>query len=87
MQRAHVHGRTCRSAAEQGERSVAALRQNAAACILAHVHPSGVADPSAADELTTRRLRDALALVDIRVLDYFIVAGGETLSFAERRLL
>jgi DNA repair protein RadC len=64
-----------------------ALRHNAAAVILAHNHPSGVAEPSHADELITRRLREALALVDIRVLDHLIVAGGDTLSFAESGLL
>lgn len=64
-----------------------ALAHNAAALILAHNHPSGVAEPSRADELITQRLRDALALVDIRVLDHLIVAGPETLSFAERGLL
>jgi DNA repair protein RadC len=64
-----------------------ALRHNAAAVIIAHNHPSGVAEPSYADELITTRLREALALVDIRVLDHIIVAGGETLSFAERGLL
>ena len=64
-----------------------ALKQNAAAVILAHPHPSGVAEPSQADELITTRLRDALSLVDIRVLDHIIVAGGDTTSFAERGLL
>jgi DNA repair protein RadC len=64
-----------------------ALRHNAAAVILAHNHPSGVAESSQADELIPRRLREALQLVDIRVLDHVIVAGGETLSFAERGLL
>lgn len=64
-----------------------ALAHNAAAVILAHNHPSGVAEPSQADELITRRLREALALVDIRVLDHLIVAGPDTLSFAERGLL
>jgi DNA repair protein RadC len=64
-----------------------ALRHNAAAVILAHNHPSSVAELSQADELVTRRLREALSLVDIRVLDHLIVAGGETLSFAERGLL
>jgi len=64
-----------------------ALRHNAAAVILAHNHPSGVAEPSQADELITRRLREALALVDIRILDHLIVAGGTTLSMAERGLL
>jgi DNA repair protein RadC len=65
----------------------AALAANAAAVIFAHNHPSGVAQPSHADELLTRQLREALALVDIRVLDHFIVAGPQTLSFAERGLL
>ena len=65
----------------------AALRNNAAAVIFAHNHPSGVAEPSQADELLTRCLKEALALVDIKVLDHFIVAGRATLSFAERGLL
>jgi DNA repair protein RadC len=64
-----------------------ALARNAAAVIVAHNHPSGVAEPSQADELITRRLRDALALVDIRVLDHLIVAGPDVISFAERGLL
>lgn len=64
-----------------------AMAHNAAALILAHNHPSGVAEPSRADELITLRLRDALALLDIRVLDHLIVAGPETLSLAERGLL
>lgn len=66
-----------------------ALLRNAAAAILAHNHPSGVAEPSAADELLTRNLKQALALVDVRVIDHFIVAAGNTppLSFAERGLL
>lgn len=64
-----------------------ALRRNAAACILAHNHPSGVAEPSAADELITRKIRDALALVDIRVVDHVVVAAGGSVSFAERGLL
>jgi len=65
----------------------AALRQNAAAVIFAHNHPSGVAQPSQADELLTRNLRDALELVEIKVLDHFIVAGAHAISFAERGLL
>ena len=66
----------------------AALANNAAAVILAHNHPSGVAEPSSADEMLTRNLKSALALVDIRVLDHFIVAGNaQPLSFAERGLL
>jgi len=64
-----------------------ALRHNAAAVIFAHNHPSGVAEPSSADELLTRSLKSALALVDIQVLDHFIVAGTATASFAERGLL
>lgn len=63
-----------------------ALQRNAAAVILVHNHPSGVAEPSQADELITQRLRDALALVDIRVLDHLIVAESIT-SLAERGLL
>ena len=64
-----------------------ALQVNAAALILAHNHPSGVAEPSQADELITVRLRDALALVDIRVLDHIVVGGGSCVSFAERGLM
>jgi len=64
-----------------------ALARNAAAVILAHNHPSGIAEPSQADELITGRLRDALALVDIRVLDHIVVGDGSTVSFAERGLL
>ncbi len=65
----------------------AALKANAAAVIFAHNHPSGVAQPSQADELLTRNLKEALALVEVKVLDHFIVAGNQTLSFAERGLL
>lgn len=65
----------------------AALAANAAAVIFAHNHPSGVAQPSHADELLTRQLKEALALVEVRVLDHFIVAGSQALSFAERGLL
>ncbi len=65
----------------------AALARNAAAVIFAHNHPSGIAEPSHADELLTRSLKAALALVDVQVLDHFIVAGGRILSFAERGLL
>ena len=64
-----------------------ALAKNAAALVLAHPHPSGVAEPSQADEILTRRLRDALQLVDIRVLDHIVVAGGAAVSFAELGLL
>ena len=64
-----------------------ALERGAAAVILAHNHPSGVAEPSAADLSITRRLQEALALMDIRVLDHIVVGDGETVSFAERGLL
>ena len=65
----------------------AALAHNAAAVIFAHNHPSGVAEPSRADELLTQALKQALALVDIRTLDHFVVAGRQVVSFAERGLL
>lgn len=64
-----------------------ALAHNAAAVILAHNHPSGVAEPSHADEVLTQSLKQALALVDIKVLDHFIVAGNSALSFAERGII
>ena len=64
-----------------------ALAKNAAAVILAHNHPSGIAEPSQADELITRRLKEALALVDIRVLDHLVIGDGVCESFAERGLL
>lgn len=65
-----------------------ALAHNAAAVVLAHNHPSGLAEPSRADELLTHELKQALALVDVRVLDHFIVAGqAQPLSFAECGLL
>lgn len=64
-----------------------ALHHNAAAVILAHNHPSGVADPSRADQALTQRLKDALGLVDIRVLDHIVVGDGAVTSFAERGLL
>jgi DNA repair protein RadC len=65
-----------------------ALGQNAAAVIFAHNHPSGIAEPSRADETLTQVLKQALSLVDVKVLDHFIVAGNSTpLSFAERGLL
>ena len=64
-----------------------ALRYNAAAVIFAHNHPSGVAQPSQSDELLTRNLKEALALVEVKVLDHFIVAGHQAISFAERGLL
>jgi DNA repair protein RadC len=64
-----------------------ALARNAAAVIFAHNHPSGVAQPSQSDELLTRNLKEALALIEVKVLDHFIVAGSHAISFAERGLL
>jgi DNA repair protein RadC len=64
-----------------------ALHHNAAAVIFAHNHPSGVAEPSRADELLTKALKEALALADVKVLDHFVVAGNTALSFAEKDLL
>ncbi len=64
-----------------------ALEQNAAAMIFAHNHPSGIAEPSLADEMITRRLREALELIDVRVLDHLVVGDGECVSLAERGLL
>ena len=64
-----------------------ALRRNCAAVIIAHNHPSGVAEPSQADELITHRVKDALALVDIRLLDHIIVGDGACVSLAERGLV
>ncbi|OGS99349.1 MAG: hypothetical protein A3F73_00400 [Gallionellales bacterium RIFCSPLOWO2_12_FULL_59_22] len=61
-----------------------ALAHNAAAVILAHNHPSGIAEPSQSDRMLTDALKQALGLVDVRVLDHFVVAGGQTLSFAEK---
>jgi len=64
-----------------------ALAANAAAVILAHNHPSGLPEPSRADTQLTRRLTDALALIDVRVLDHIVVGGADTVSFAERGLI
>lgn len=75
---AHVHPR---------EIVKAALRLNASAIIVAHNHPSGVAEPSQADLAITRRIRDACGLVDIRLLDHFIVGSTEVVSLAERGLV
>lgn len=63
------------------------LSHNAAAVILAHNHPSGVAEPSQSDRLLTEALKQALALVDVRVLDHIIIAGSVSLSFAEQGML
>jgi len=64
-----------------------ALEVNASAVILFHNHPSGVAEPSQADEMITRRLKSALELIDVRVLDHFIVAAGDSVSMASRGLV
>jgi DNA repair protein RadC len=64
-----------------------ALLTNAAAVIFAHNHPSGLAEPSRADETLTQALKQALALVDVKVLDHFVVGAGSAMSFAERGLL
>ncbi|HKK16031.1 MAG TPA: DNA repair protein RadC [Gammaproteobacteria bacterium] len=64
-----------------------ALGHNAAAVIFAHNHPSGVAEPSSADISLTRRLKTALELVDIRVLDHFVIAANQAVSLAERGLI
>jgi len=61
-----------------------ALHHASAAVVLVHNHPSGHPEPSAADHAVTQRLKQALALIDIRVLDHFIVAGNQITSFAER---
>lgn len=63
------------------------LAHNAAAVIFAHNHPSGVAEPSAADRAITHRLREALALVDVRVLDHFVIGSGSPTSLAQRGML
>lgn len=65
----------------------ASLKHNCCAVIFAHNHPSGSTEPSRADETLTAALKQALALVDVRVLDHFIIAGNQTMSFAERGLI
>ena len=64
-----------------------ALELNAAALILAHNHPSGVSEPSLADQAVTRRIKDALALLEIRLLDHVVIGDGQTTSMAERGLI
>jgi DNA repair protein RadC len=64
-----------------------ALARNAAAVILAHNHPSGVAEPSVADQMVTQRLKEALALIDVRLMDHLVIGDGVCESFAERGLL
>ncbi len=63
-----------------------ALHYNAAAVILAHNHPSGIAEPSRSDEALTQALKQALALVDVKVLDHFVIGAESAISFAERGL-
>jgi len=65
----------------------ASLKHNAAAVIFAHNHPSGVTEPNQSDRMLTDALKQALALVDVRVLDHFVVAGNQTMSFAERGII
>jgi DNA repair protein RadC len=67
--------------------STAALIHNAGAVIFAHNHPSGVAEPSTADRQLTSQLKEALALIDVRVLDHLVVTAGEALSLAEKGFL
>ena len=64
-----------------------AIEHNAAAVILSHNHPSGVAEPSQADQRITQRLTEALKLIDVRVIDHIVVGSDETVSFAERGLI
>jgi DNA repair protein RadC len=64
-----------------------ALQKSAAACIVYHNHPSGVQEPSRADELITARVKEALALIDVRLVDHLILAGPNFLSMAERGLV
>jgi len=80
------HGTIDRASVHPREIVKAVLAHNAAAIVLYHNHPSGLSEPSAADELITQRLREALALIDVRVLDHLIVAEA-IFSFAEAGLL
>ncbi|HEY4081671.1 MAG TPA: DNA repair protein RadC [Burkholderiaceae bacterium] len=80
-------GTLTRTAVYPREVARRALELNACAVILAHNHPSGVAEPSRADELLTGGLQAALGLLDVRVIDHLIVGSGEVISFAERGLL
>lgn len=81
------HGTIDSAAVHPREVVKRALECNAAAIIVAHNHPSGMAEPSNADRQITQKLRSALALVDIRLLDHFVIGHGEIISFAERGLL
>lgn len=80
-------GTLCQTSVYPREVVKAALARNAGAVVFAHNHPSGLAEPSRADELLTRSLKEALALVDVKVLDHFIVTGAVASGFAERGLL
>lgn len=81
------HGSLTQTAVYPREVVKRALAYNAASVIFAHNHPSGVAEPSQADRMLTDTLKQALGLVDVRVLDHFVVAGPKTLSFAQHGLL
>ncbi len=78
------HGTVNGASVHPREIAKRALRHNAAAIIIAHNHPSGVAEPSQADRAITGRIRDAMALIDVRLMDHFVVGDGEIVSFAER---
>jgi DNA repair protein RadC len=80
-------GTVCQTSVYPREVVKESLARNAAALILVHNHPSGVAEPSRSDEVLTDTLKKALALIDVRVLDHLIVAGADVLSFAERGLM
>lgn len=81
------HGTLTQTSVFPREIVKSALRYNAAAVIFAHNHPSGVAEPSQADRVLTETLKRALALIDVKVLDHFVVGRGVAMSFAERGLL
>lgn len=81
------HGTLTHTSVYPREVVKAALKNNAAGALICHNHPSGQSDASSADQALTTALKSALALVDVRVLDHIIVAGTETMSFAERGLL
>jgi DNA repair protein RadC len=81
------HGTLTQTSVYPREVLKAAMALNAGAVILAHNHPSGVAEPSRADEFLTQSLKNTLQLVDVRVLDHLVVGAGQVVSFAERGLL
>jgi DNA repair protein RadC len=81
------HGTLTQTSVYPREVLKAALKHNAGAVIFAHNHPSGHPEPSHADKILTTELKNALALIDVRVLDHIVVGGAETISFAERGLL